>query len=66
VRWITLLRPPVFARELRRAESVADVKRTSYLESRGYRVLRFWNNEVTENLEGVLSVLLAEIEKART
>lgn len=31
-----------------------DAERTAYLETRGYRVLRFWNNEVMENLEGVL------------
>ena len=31
----------------------ADAKRTHYLETQGYRVLRFWNTEVMENLEGV-------------
>lgn len=45
------------------ADNLADARRTVFLESKGYRVLRFWNNEVTENLEGVLTVLLAEIEK---
>jgi len=33
---------------------LADAARTRFLESLGYRVLRFWNNEVIENLEGVL------------
>ncbi|MEO8104186.1 MAG: endonuclease domain-containing protein, partial [Betaproteobacteria bacterium] len=32
----------------------ADAARTQFLESLGYRVLRFWNNEVLENIEGVL------------
>ncbi len=37
------------------AEQVgADQTRTDFFVSRGYRVLRFWNNEVTENIEGVL------------
>jgi len=37
------------------AEQVgADQTRTDFFASRGYRVLRFWNNEVTENIEGVL------------
>jgi hypothetical protein len=37
-----------------------DEVRTAWLESRGYRVLRFWNNEVLTNPEGVLmSILLA-------
>lgn len=36
-----------------------DKIRTGYLNSKGYRVLRFWNNEVDCNINGVL----AEIEK---
>ncbi len=35
-------------------ESEADERRTAWLESVGYRVLRFWNNEVLENTDGVL------------
>jgi very-short-patch-repair endonuclease len=31
-----------------------DAERTRHLEARGYRVLRFWNNEITSNLEGVI------------
>ena len=31
-----------------------DEDRTSWLEERGYRVLRFWNNDVLLNIEGVL------------
>ena len=31
-----------------------DKERTSYLELKGYRVLRFWNHDVTNNLEGVI------------
>jgi very-short-patch-repair endonuclease len=30
-----------------------DASRTAYLKAHGYRVLRFWNNEVLENIEGV-------------
>lgn len=32
----------------------ADRRRTGFLESQGYRVIRFWNHEVLENIEGVL------------
>jgi very-short-patch-repair endonuclease len=32
----------------------ADAKRTAWLESEGYRVIRFWNNDVLKNTEGVL------------
>ena len=37
-----------------------DARRTCYIEERGYRVLRFWNNDVLTNLEAVVF----EIEKA--
>ncbi|HSW93338.1 MAG TPA: DUF559 domain-containing protein [Gammaproteobacteria bacterium] len=32
-----------------------DLKRTSYLESIGYKVLRYWNNDVLGNIEKVLN-----------
>jgi very-short-patch-repair endonuclease len=35
----------------------ADDRRTAWLESRGWRVIRFWNNDVSENIEGVLQVI---------
>jgi very-short-patch-repair endonuclease len=31
-----------------------DRQRTAFLESQGYRVLRFWNNDVMKNIEGVV------------
>ena len=34
-----------------------DAVRTQFLEAEGYQVLRFWNNEVDRNLEGVLAVI---------
>jgi very-short-patch-repair endonuclease len=30
-----------------------DEKRDTWLEQRGFRVLRFWNNEVMQNIEAV-------------
>ena len=30
-----------------------DKERTKFLESRGFRILRFWNDEINNNLEGV-------------
>ncbi|RAI38633.1 hypothetical protein CH338_12030 [Rhodoplanes elegans] len=35
----------------------AKSKRTAYLEAQGYRVLRFWNNEVPGNIDGVMTVV---------
>jgi very-short-patch-repair endonuclease len=35
-----------------------DGKRTAWPESQGFVMLRFWNNDVTENLEGVVQRIL--------
>jgi very-short-patch-repair endonuclease len=35
-----------------------DAERTREIKSRGYRVLRFWNNDVTSNIEGVKERIL--------
>ena len=31
----------------------ADEVRTNYINSKGYRVVRFWNNDINQNIEGV-------------
>ena len=41
------------------ARKAHDDARTAVLEAQGYRVLRFWNNEVFGNIEGVLQVIVA-------
>ena len=41
------------------AESPRDKVRDAYLESQGWKVLRFWNNEVSQNREGVLETIFA-------
>ena len=46
----------------------ADAARTRYIEKRGYRVIRFWNNDVMGNVEGVISEIeqvLREMALAR-
>jgi very-short-patch-repair endonuclease len=49
------------------AEQVArDARRTKFLESQGYRVLRFWNNEVLANIDGVLEVIHSAIRATPT
>ena len=40
-----------------------DDERTKYLESRGYRVLRFWNNDVLKDIESVLKVIWSELNE---
>jgi very-short-patch-repair endonuclease/SAM-dependent methyltransferase len=46
------------------SERSADRQRDDELSALGYRVIRFWNNEVMENLDGVLQTLLSELEKS--
>ena len=41
-------------------QQASDASRSRRIEAAGYRVLRFWNNDVLGNLEGVLS----EIQRA--
>ncbi len=40
-----------------------DVVREQWLSDRGYRVLRFWNNDVLANTEGVLEVIAAALSE---
>ena len=37
--------------------------RGQFLQSEGYRILRFWNNEVLENLDGVLETTANELRR---
>ncbi len=43
-----------------------DQARTSWLESAGYRVLRFWNNDATQNIDGVLEAIHQAMSPAMT
>ncbi len=41
------------------ADNARDVVRERWLVAHRYRVLRFWNNEVVENIEGVWDTIFA-------
>jgi adenine-specific DNA-methyltransferase len=41
--------------------ALRDQRRTAWLGERGYRVLRFWNNDILANIEGVIEVIRNEI-----
>ena len=41
-----------------------DARRTAELEQRGYRVIRFWNNDVLRNVEGVMETIAAAVRAA--
>lgn len=40
-----------------------DEKRTAFLEAQGFRVLRFWNNEVLTETETVLEVIFCALNE---
>ncbi len=39
-----------------------DMARTRFIEAAGYRVIRFWNHELKENLDGALQAIGTAIE----
>ena len=39
-----------------------DNERTEFLVSKGYKVLRFWNNDIQDNLDGVCEVIKKELD----
>jgi len=43
----------------------ADARRTEILESLGYLVVRYWNNDVMQNIEGVIEDIAATLESHR-
>ncbi|MFW6211092.1 MAG: endonuclease domain-containing protein, partial [bacterium] len=45
------------------ANSISDEKRDEFMESKGIRVLRIWNNEIMNNIEGVMEHIKTEVEK---
>ena len=46
--------------------SAADEQRTKVLEASGYRVLRYWNNDVLSNIDSVLDNILSAITTTPT
>jgi len=42
------------------SERQKDNYRTEWLESEGYKVIRFWNNDVLTNIDGVIAQILIE------
>lgn len=40
-----------------------DNKRTEFIQSKGYEIIRFWNNEVNNNIDGVYQKLQLFLSK---
>jgi very-short-patch-repair endonuclease len=45
-------------------ENPRDQVRTAFLEQEGYRVIRFWNNDVLGNMDGVLQSIANELRNS--
>ena len=45
------------------AKENIDKERDAYLNNRGFKVLRFWNTDILQNIEGVWIVIKKEIDK---
>ena len=43
--------------------AIRDHERNKWFENQGFQVLRFWNNEVLGNIEGVLEAIFQEVKK---
>lgn len=39
------------------SENARDASRNAYMNKEGFEVVRFWNNDVLQNIDGVLSAL---------
>ena len=42
---------------------IKDLERTKFIESKGYVVVRFWNNEINKNIAGVYEKLVEIIHE---
>jgi primosomal protein N' (replication factor Y) len=45
------------------ADNEVDKRRTKALEDKGWRVIRFWNNDVLANTEGVVETILGTLQE---
>ena len=44
------------------ADNIKDIERTTYLEKCDFRVIRFWDNEILNNIDGCLEKILEELK----
>ncbi len=48
------------------ADNSYDERRTIWLESKGWRVLRFWNNDILTNRDGVAQAIFLALSEDRS
>ncbi|MEP6868947.1 MAG: DUF559 domain-containing protein [Novosphingobium sp.] len=47
------------------ADNVDDEARTRLIEAHGYTVIRFWNNDILSNTDGVIQMIVEALDIAR-
>jgi very-short-patch-repair endonuclease len=45
------------------SDNAGDARRTAGIESQGWKVIRFWNNDVLNSTEGVVETILGALQK---
>ena len=45
------------------AQQERDEERTRYLQSQGYKVIRFWNNDVMNDIDSVITAIYSVLEQ---
>ena len=53
--------PPPYPSPVEGKGKTRDREREAWLKERGYRVLRFWNNELLANMDGVLEKIVENL-----
>ena len=44
-------------------EAPEDARRDAWLHAHGFKVIRFWNNEIMSNLDGVLETIMVALQE---
>jgi very-short-patch-repair endonuclease len=47
------------------AENARDLMRDQWLRDHNYRILRFWNNDIMSNMDGVLETIADALRTAK-
>jgi len=51
----------LWSQHIEQARFAYDAERSKYFESQGYKVIRFWNDQVMNDIGGVLCVIEAAL-----
>jgi very-short-patch-repair endonuclease len=58
---VSIIHPSPYPSPVEGEGKTRDKERDAWLKERGYRVLRFWNNELLANMDGVLEKIMENL-----